>query len=306
MCIVRDNCDKLDALEKLIIYKYRHIKILIVLNKTTDQLVQFGDIECISVCIKTRLNINLLRGKLGMDNLLEENTDRGWSIFGRANVGKSSVANLILGQNRFQVQNEIGTTLEVHSDTVGNLRITDTPGYRKNNTLPTLEKASQYRLEDYMESSGNGIYVLDASMGLTRTDRGVIDKLLNQFRLILVLNKIDLVRDRVFIVKEMNRLYPNLPIVEMSSINGSGIRQLKRDMRLLEREKEIKTSALNKVLHEEIKLSKIKYITRTDKRTFLLFSKSQLSKAETRYVEKVIANKFKLLGDRLVIEVRTN
>lgn len=298
---------------------------ILIVNKFESGFDTFScpiaNIEYIPVSVLNRFNIDKLRKRLGIIHLKRKSNhgiskkDIGssWSIFGRANVGKSTLANILVGSERFVVKNEIGTTLEVHSDVSIRIMadIHDTPGYRRNTSLDSLAKASQHRLVDHItreDSLEFGIIVIDTSSGFTTLDRHIIDKILDSFFIILVITKIDLVNNFAIqtIENEIHRVYPTLPVIKISSTKKTGISALISQMKRAYRsvQVEIKTSALNKCLNEKVKIPAVKYITRTDILDFVLFSKRDLSISEQRYIEKIIITEFGLFGSRLRLDIR--
>lgn len=308
-CLVFNN--SLTKLEKDLIKILNKERVVLVFNSSTLPLIQLSGMEVVKICIKNRENIDKLRKILSINNT-SSIRKKTWSIFGRANVGKSTLANRLVGFDRFVVADEIGTTLEVHSEFSNKIlsNIEDTPGYRKNNTLSILEQASQYRLERKIKNTefNLALVVLDSKQGLTKSDKYIIDEVLNSSLVIVVLNKIDLIsKEELFnIKKEVARIYPNVQIIPVSGAKGRGVDELIKQMNSSEEVlvREIKTSALNKMLHQEICYPPIKYITRTGFSEFLLFSKKDIPVQKIRFIERSIVNKFNLFGIRLSFTIR--
>lgn len=117
-------------------------------------------------------------------------------ICGRPNVGKSSLYNLLLGEDRAIVTDVAGTTRDTLEDTadVGGvtLRLLDTAGIRE--TDDRVEKIGVDRAYSKLEDAELIIFVVDTSEGLTPDDRELAGKILSLgAEKILVLNKNDLV-----------------------------------------------------------------------------------------------------------------
>ena len=297
-----------------ILQYFREYKCLLVVNKsdlmTFSEEFEFKDIETLYVSATKGYDIDKLRQKLGLD-LKKQSQNKTWSIFGRSNVGKSTLANALLNQNRFTVKDQIGTTREVNRETmlVGgrHIELVDTPGYRKNHDIDLLSRASQHRLEDYMNRSGHnlGIMVIDAATGLTRTDRRIFDQLLNSYMMLLAINKVDLVEQNVVfeLQAELKRLYPNMKSLAVSSVNRTGITELIRNMEQLEQIPIISTGVLNRWVHKQPQFHSIKYITCTGPGSFAVFTRKPMMPQQIRGLENAICRHFRINGIRLKFRI---
>lgn len=120
------------------------------------------------------------------------------SIIGRPNVGKSTLLNHLLAEERSLVSAIPGTTRDpvdaiVHTEQ-GCFRLIDTAGIRRRGKQHGVEKWSVYRAEDAVERSDVCLLLMDAQDGLTATDLHVFSIVRKQFRAaVLVVNKWDLV-----------------------------------------------------------------------------------------------------------------
>ena len=295
-------------LEKKILAYFKNKECIFVLNKAdTDGEFVVPSIESIPVSAISGQNIDLLRRRIGFYGLSKKL--RKIFLIGRSNVGKSSIGNYLLGINRFKVVDEIGTTRDLVGEDFGSFELFDTPGYRKNNNLNSIEKASQYRLERLIQSKETGcvVMVVDASIGLTKGDRILIDKLLESFVVVICVNKVDLVPKNwlLDIVKEIKRIYPNLVLVEVSAKTGEGMYRLRavaRDFAAMKLGK-IKTSYLNKWLRMQKGFEFIKYITQKSPTSFIVFSKRRIDQHQLRFLERSLLSYLNLNGVRIKIEV---
>jgi tRNA modification GTPase len=117
------------------------------------------------------------------------------AIVGRPNVGKSSLLNALLKQNRAIVTDIPGTTRDVLEEflTIDGvpLKILDTAGIRHSHDL--VEKEGVRRSLAAIESADLALVVLDGSQPLTQEDRRVLDEVKNKNTLV-VINKADLPR----------------------------------------------------------------------------------------------------------------
>ncbi len=118
------------------------------------------------------------------------------AIIGRVNVGKSSLLNALLGEERSVVSSVAGTTIDPIDETVqyGGREITfvDTAGIRKRGKILGIEKFALMRTEQMLEEADIALLVLDASEPFKELDEkiaGLIDE--NRLGCMIVLNKWD-------------------------------------------------------------------------------------------------------------------
>lgn len=144
------------------------------------------------------------------------------TLIGSPNVGKSSLLNLLLGEQRAIVTEIPGTTrdvLEEMLDLDGILiRLMDTAGIRK--TEDTVEKIGVSRSLDSLEKSDLVLWVLDGSRPISKEDRELWEKIGNKPYLILV-NKADLLADLSDKEEEYRReIVASLNDGENNDLNG--------------------------------------------------------------------------------------
>lgn len=145
------------------------------------------------------------------------------AIVGRPNVGKSTLMNLICGNERSIVTDVAGTTRDVIETTVTlgdiTLNLSDTAGIHE--TGDTVEKVGVERALDRLESSALVLAVFDGAQPLNADDTALLKRLSDR-KTIVVINKSDL----------ENRLSEekmgDFPKVRISAKNGEGIEQLTR------------------------------------------------------------------------------
>ncbi|MGD9696894.1 MAG: ribosome biogenesis GTPase Der [Thermoleophilia bacterium] len=250
-------------------------------------------------------------------------------ILGRPNVGKSSILNAILGEERVVVHDRPGTTRDP-IDTlveVGGRRVVliDTAGLRKRGRMrEDVEHYSQIRALQAAERSDVALVVADATEGLTDADLGAVDRAARAHcATILVLNKWDLAQpDLDHIRGRLRRKSRQHPQVEVcSAVTGEGLhRLLPAALRLEERYRaRISTRELNELLRELAeerpgprrgprRLS-LRYLVQTGEAppTFRLDvnDRSLMTRDYGFWLENRIRQRFDLDGVPLVIEVRT-
>ncbi len=143
------------------------------------------------------------------------------AIIGRPNVGKSSLLNALLEQDRAIVTEVPGTTRDVIEDYLNiqgiPIKIMDTAGIREVKNI--AEKEGVKRSLRAMKDADLVLIILDGSENLHDTDRELIAKS-NSKNTILVINKIDL-------PQKMKLKKPDRQTVRVSAIKGTGLEELK-------------------------------------------------------------------------------
>ncbi|MFN4245661.1 MAG: ribosome biogenesis GTPase Der [Brevinematia bacterium] len=120
-------------------------------------------------------------------------------IVGRINVGKSTIMNAILGNNRVLVDDKPGTTIDNVDDflEINNkiIRITDTAGFRRSLFKSGLiEKFGIERSKSTIRNSDIIIIVIDGKEGFTKQDKKVLKIVIENFKpFVIAINKFDLV-----------------------------------------------------------------------------------------------------------------
>ena len=147
------------------------------------------------------------------------------SIVGKPNVGKSSLMNVLMGENRAIVTDIPGTTRDIieESMVIKNIPvvITDTAGIR--DTEDIIEKIGIEKSMTALSRADLIIFVIDASRPLEEEDMQIMSHVAGR-RAIVLLNKSDkgLAADRALIEKEL----PSAVIIETSVTGGRGIEEL--------------------------------------------------------------------------------
>ncbi|MBR2561168.1 MAG: tRNA uridine-5-carboxymethylaminomethyl(34) synthesis GTPase MnmE [Eubacterium sp.] len=157
-------------------------------------------------------------------------------ILGRPNVGKSTLLNLLAGEERAIVTDIAGTTRDVLEEQIvlGGvpLRIMDTAGLRE--TGDAIESIGVSRARSCAETADLILYVLDGAQPLSPEDRENLTGLFGkegalQKEVILVLNKGDL--EQRTTVEEAASLLPGAPLIRMSAREGEGLTALSDTIR---------------------------------------------------------------------------
>ncbi len=148
------------------------------------------------------------------------------AIIGRPNVGKSSLLNALLMEERAIVTEIPGTTRDIIEEVLNingiALKIVDTAGIREAKDL--LEEEGVKRSIRAMDGADLILLVIDASQDLKEEDRTLIEKV-RERQGVIVLNKIDL-RKRIE-DNTLSSIVGNKPLVRISAIKGTGLKELK-------------------------------------------------------------------------------
>ncbi len=147
-------------------------------------------------------------------------------IAGKPNVGKSSLLNTLLEEERAIVTEIPGTTRDVISELVNlegiPLKITDTAGIRSTNDR--VEKIGVERSEKYLRRADLVLLMLDVSQGITEADRNIYKQVKDK-PLIILVNKTDLPEDLK--EEEVENNFPGVPVVFISVEAQKGLKNLK-------------------------------------------------------------------------------
>jgi len=183
-----------------------------------------------------------------------------FALVGRPNVGKSSLFNRLVGEERSVVYEEAGTTRDSVDAVVtwssGRVRFVDTAGLRRPTRLHGVEYYSTLRADRAIERADVALLVLEASEGFTSEDKRIATRVMELGRAFLVVaNKWDLVeeRDRTFRdLGEAVALFARASVVRTSALTGTGVHRLPE--RLLELHgryiRRISTAEVNRVLQQ--------------------------------------------------------
>ena len=260
------------------------------------------------------------------------------AIVGRPNVGKSSLLNALLGEERVIVSDVPGTTRDAIDTTLEwagrRLRLVDTAGIKRRGKVaagPAAERFSALRAMKAIGRADVAILVLDAIDGLTAQDAHVAGHVVEEgVGLVIAINKWDLVEkdDRTFdgYVDAIRAEVPFLsfaPIVAISALSGLRVSRA-LDAALViadERRRRVATAELNRVLREATfrqpapavrgKRPKFYYATQAaiEPPTFVLFASEagNVHFSHRRYLENRIRAAFGFSGTpvRLIFRERS-
>ena len=197
---------------------------------------------------------------------LPENTMRV-AFLGRPNVGKSSMINAIIGQERMVVSDLAGTTRDSVDTLVSrdqyNYLLIDTAGIRrKGKTTEKLEKFCVLKALKALERCDIALVLIDAEEGVTEQDTKIIGYTQDQGRaLIVLINKWDLLKAdtkrQEQLLEELQiaiKFIPFAPVLKVSALTGTGIKRLFPEIGKVYRQfyQRFPTAALNRLLAEAV------------------------------------------------------
>lgn len=286
-------------------------------------------------------------GKLGLGDMLEEVTRYfeeseedeekeeipQVAIVGKPNVGKSSIINRLLGENRVIVSDVAGTTRDAVDTTVfwngREYNFIDTAGLRRKNKIKEeLERYSIIRTVTAVERADVVVVVIDAVEGITEQDAKIAGIAHERGKgIIIAVNKWDAIEknDKTMNkysarVREILAYMPYAELLFISAETGQRVNKLFEtiDMVLENQTLRIQTGVLNEIMAEAVALQqppsdkgrrlKLFYITQVAVKppTFVIFvnDKQLMHFSYTRYLENKIRDAFGFRGTSLKFLIR--
>jgi GTP-binding protein len=252
------------------------------------------------------------------------------TIVGRPNVGKSTLFNRLVGDERSVVHDEPGTTRDA-IDTIietpdGPLRFIDTAGMRRRSRI---DEATEYygllRALEAVDRADAALLVIDAEAGVTHQDQRLAERVdASGTAIVVVLNKWDLVKDadqrRQVLEDVADRLafLGYAPVLKISALTGSRFDKLLPALREAEEayHRRIPTAALNRLMQEaqahhpppvvKRHRPRVLYATQgaTDPPTFTLFATHELPATYLRYLERRMREAFDFGPTPIKLRVR--
>ncbi len=190
------------------------------------------EIETTSTILKKSVTI-----KRDLENLLETSKQGkiikdglNTAIIGRPNVGKSSLLNNLLQENKAIVTDIAGTTRDVLEEYVNikgvPIKLIDTAGIRETDDI--VEQIGVERSKKALEQADLILFLLNSSEELTEKDKELI-KLTENKQTIVILNKLDL--ETKIDIDEVRKISYNHPIIKTSMTTYEGIESLEKNIR---------------------------------------------------------------------------
>jgi GTP-binding protein len=322
-------------------------KFFLIVNKVDSEKLEPGAAEFYSLGVDKVYDISAVGGrKIGdlLDDITadmpmteEEEDDSSKlkiAVVGRPNVGKSSLTNALLGEDRSIVTDIPGTTRDSIDSILKyygqEITLIDTAGLRKKKKVEeNIEFFSTIRTLRAIAECEVVIILVDAKTGIEKQDQKIIDEAVNRRKsIILAVNKWDLIEKDTntahqfeVAIKEKMGSIDYVPVIFISALTKQRIYKL-IDMAIeifKERKKQIPTSDLNETILPEIERNpppstatgkevKIKYITQAKGSypVFLFFSNypKEIPEHYKRYLEKLIRRKYGFIGVTIILSFK--
>ena len=315
-------------------------KVIVVINKCDSKKIKDNEYDFYSLGFSEYLKVSGEQGD-GIYDLMgtiismipkyesKEDNSIKFSIIGRPNVGKSSLVNAILNEDRAIVSDVAGTTRDAVDTKFkyhGTLfTVIDTAGMRKKGRVyENIEKYSLFRSMKAIERSDICLLVINAEEGIKEHDKHIAGYAIEAGKgLIIVVNKWDTVEDeKISDYKELIRnefqFATYAPVVFLSALTKKRISTLMPEVEKVEESitKEIPTNLLNDVIGNAQMLNqapsykgrrlRIYFVNQTDikppKFTLRVNDKSLVHFSYERYIENTLRNNFNLEGTPIIIQ----
>ena len=257
LLFVVDAKDGLSGADEEISVQLRryNLPIIVAVNKTENQAEEISDAEFSALGFESSVSISAAHRR-GMTSLMgavfaalppaaepAEGTEQELegiiklAVLGRPNVGKSTLVNRLLGEERVLAFDEPGTTrdtISVPLERQGQqYLLLDTAGVRRRSKISeTIEKFSVIKALQAIESCHVVILMMDASEGMTDQDATLLGHILGRGRaLVIAMNKWDHLDEdhRKRVLSELDRKLEYATFarrITLSALHGSGIREL--------------------------------------------------------------------------------
>ena len=328
--------------DKELINKLRKFnkKIILIVNKDDNldkdkNFDTFGLKNIFYISCSHKLGIDYLLdylNKFKISSINELNYDFSIALFGKTNVGKSTLLNNLVGFKRSEVSDQPKTTTDIVSSSYNfkdqNFLIKDTAGLIKKNKIDknSLDFYVSKKTLSIINEINLNIFLIDIEQGFDTQSKKIFNLIYQKSNILLfIINKTDLVKKNKKkiineLIKDINYEFSqskNIIIIPISTLNKKDILFLKNKIRelILELNKNISTSQINKWLNHVVennshpringKEVKFKYGTQISKnpltiKIFSNFSK-EISNSYKRYLLNNFYNFFKIKSRNLKI-----
>ncbi len=248
------------------------------------------------------------------------------AIVGRPNVGKSTLFNRLVGEDRSVVHDMAGTTRDAIDTLVetpdGPIVFVDTAGMRKRGKIDdSAEYYSMVRALRAIDDADIALLVIDATEGVTGQDQRLAERVdASGCPIVIMLNKWEMIDDaehRLEIQAEVQRklsFVGEAPIVKISALTGKGVHKLRPLLQdaITQYHRRVPTRDVNKVIAAAQQKQpaghglKVLYAVQgaTDPPTFTLFVNRELPSTYMRYLERSIREAFDFGNTPLKLRVR--
>jgi len=266
-------------------------------------------------------------GAEDVDPVEEDEGERVYSVavVGRPNVGKSTLFNRLIGEDRAVVHDMPGTTRDTVDTVVdtpdGPIRFVDTAGMRRKSKIDEgTEYYSFVRALQAVDRSDVALLVIDATEGVTHQDQRLAERIdVAGCPVIVVLNKWELLdaEERSAVTYQVSQRLAFIGesvVLKISALTGKGVLKLLPALAdaISAYQRRIPTRKVNDVVRAAQSAqpgphgARILYATQgaTDPPTFTLFSNKELPPTWLRYIERSLREAFDLGATPIKLRVR--
>jgi GTP-binding protein len=248
------------------------------------------------------------------------------AIVGRPNVGKSTLFNRLVGEDRSVVHDLAGTTRDSIDTLVetedGPIVYVDTAGMRRRSRIDdSAEYYSLVRALRAIDDADIALLVIDATEGVTGQDQRLAERIdAAGCPIVVLLNKWELIGDaddRQAVLGELSRrlaFIGEAPVLRISALSGKGVHRLRPVLQeaITQYHRRVPTRDVNRVLVEAQQRqpagggAKVLYAVQgaSDPPTFTLFANRELPQTYVRYLERSIREAFGFGSTPLKLRVR--
>ncbi len=256
---------------------------------------------------------------------VEEDTAVAIAIVGRPNVGKSTLFNTLIGEDRAVVHDEAGTTRDaidtIVESEIGKIRFVDTAGMRRKAKITEdTEYYSLVRALKAIDKADVALLVIDSSVGVTHQDQRLSERIdAAGCPIVIVFNKWELVDtdEREVLVEQIERKLGFLgdpPIMKTSALSGKGVHRLYPILTetISNYHRRVPTREVNLIIrraqaaHPAPGGARVLYATQgaSEPPTFTLFVNRKIHRTYVRYIENQLREHLNLGSVPIKIRVR--
>jgi GTPase len=247
------------------------------------------------------------------------------AIVGRPNVGKSTLFNRLIGDDRSVVHDMPGTTRDAVDTVVetpdGPVRFVDTAGMRRRAKIDEgTEYYSMVRALQAIDRADVALLVIDTTVGITAQDQRLAERVdAAGCPIVVLLNKWELLdgeqRDEVkFQMSRMLHFIGDSPVLQISALSGKGVHKLLPALAgtIDDYHRRVPTRKVNQVIRAAQSAqpaphgARVLYATQgaVDPPTFTLFANKELPQSYMRYLERSIREAFDMGSTPIKLRVR--
>jgi GTP-binding protein len=247
------------------------------------------------------------------------------SIVGRPNVGKSTLFNRLIGDERSVVHDMPGTTRDAVDTIVetedGPIRFVDTAGMRRRSKVDeATEYYSLVRALQAIDRSDVALLVIDATIGVTAQDQRLAERIdAAGCPVVVLLNKWELLdadarEDVGYQISQRLHFIGESPVLKISALSGKGVHRLLPALSgtIEDYHRRVPTRKVNQVLRAAQAAqpgphgARVLYATQgaTDPPTFTLFANKEIPPSYLRYLERSLREAFDMGATPIKMRVR--